>query len=110
MARKATASPADVRAWARENGLTVGTRGRFSPEVRDAYNKANRHRPYREAEFVKTVTVQTTTVSSSGRKVPLRKNVNVAEARKALVAAGHAVGSRGRLPQEKLAAFATGSL
>ena len=31
----------DIRAWAKENGLTVSERGRISQEVRDAYNAAH---------------------------------------------------------------------
>lgn len=30
-------SPADIRAWARENGFDVPDRGRVSQQVRDAY-------------------------------------------------------------------------
>jgi len=35
------ASPADIRAWARENGFDVPDRGRVSSEVRDAYAAAH---------------------------------------------------------------------
>lgn len=38
---KFTAAPADVRAWAADNGLTVAPKGRFSQEVRDAYGQAH---------------------------------------------------------------------
>jgi hypothetical protein len=34
-------SPADIRAWARDNGFDVPDRGRVSTEVRDAYNAAH---------------------------------------------------------------------
>jgi hypothetical protein len=34
-------SPADIRAWARENGFSVPDRGRVSSEVRDAYLAAH---------------------------------------------------------------------
>lgn len=34
-------APAEVRAWARENGFDVPDRGRVSQEVRDAYNAAH---------------------------------------------------------------------
>jgi hypothetical protein len=36
-----TASAADIRAWARENGWDVPERGRVSAEVREAYAAAN---------------------------------------------------------------------
>ena len=35
------ASPAEIRAWARENGIEVGTRGRLSAAVIEAYTKAH---------------------------------------------------------------------
>jgi hypothetical protein len=34
-------SPAEIRAWARENGFDVPDRGRVSSEVRDAYVAAH---------------------------------------------------------------------
>ena len=34
-------SPADIRAWARENGFEVPERGRVSSEVREAYAAAH---------------------------------------------------------------------
>lgn len=34
-------SPADIRAWARENGFDVPDRGRVSSEVREAYVAAH---------------------------------------------------------------------
>src|SRR3954463_10222525 len=34
-------SPADIRAWARDNGFDVPDRGRVSSEVRDAYTAAH---------------------------------------------------------------------
>jgi hypothetical protein len=34
-------NPADIRAWARENGFTVPDRGRVSAQVRDAYVAAH---------------------------------------------------------------------
>jgi len=36
------ATPDEVRAWGIENGFEVGTRGRLSDELRDAFNKAKR--------------------------------------------------------------------
>ena len=38
---KFTAVPSEVRAWAKEQGLTVGERGRFTQEVRNAYGQAH---------------------------------------------------------------------
>jgi hypothetical protein len=42
MADSKTASAADVRAWARENGVEVGTRGQFSREVIASFNAGKR--------------------------------------------------------------------
>lgn len=38
---KALTETQQIRAWARENGLQVGQRGRIAPEVREAFAKAN---------------------------------------------------------------------
>lgn len=38
---KAPTETQKIRAWARENGLQVGQRGRIAPEVREAFAKAN---------------------------------------------------------------------
>lgn len=35
------ATAADVRAWARENDMEVGARGRIHPDVIEAFNKAH---------------------------------------------------------------------
>lgn len=32
---------AQVREWAKNNGITIGTRGRIKPEIFDAYYEAN---------------------------------------------------------------------
>jgi hypothetical protein len=39
--RKSSLVPSEVRAFARENGLTVGSRGRFSPQVVAAFLAAH---------------------------------------------------------------------
>ncbi len=36
-----THNPADVRAWARDNGMSVGKRGRLTAELITAYEKAS---------------------------------------------------------------------
>lgn len=35
------ATPAQIRAWAVQNGLIVGARGRIASETREAYAKAH---------------------------------------------------------------------
>ncbi|RCK69185.1 Lsr2 family protein [Desertihabitans brevis] len=36
-----SASPAEIRAWAAENGMEVSSRGRVPDNVREAYERAN---------------------------------------------------------------------
>lgn len=38
---KSTVSPSQIRAWARENNLAVGTRGVLASSVKDAFRKAH---------------------------------------------------------------------
>ena len=102
---KATASPADVRAWARENGHEVGTRGRFAPDLVRAFN-ASHGLKYREAQHVPTVEV--TAKPEKGRKVT--RKVNIALVREAALAAGVPVGKRGRISQEVIQAYVLGTL
>ena len=103
-------APADVRAWAIEQGMTVGTRGVLAPQVIKAFNKAHKSAPYRTSEFKPTVVVKATKIGSNGRKVAVRKNVNVADARAAAIAAGVPVNGRGRLPAAILTAYAADDL
>ena len=102
---KASASPADVREWARANGHTVGTRGRFAPDLIKAFN-ASHGLKYREAEHVPTVEV--TAKPEKGRKVT--RKVNIALVREAALAAGVPVGKRGRISQEVVEAYVLGTL
>ena len=102
---KATASPADVRAWARENGHKVGTRGRFAPDLIRAFN-ASHGLKYREAQHVPTVEV--TAKPEKGRKVT--RKVNISLVREAAAAAGVPVGKRGRISQEVIQAYVLGTL
>ena len=102
---KATASPADVREWARENGHKVGTRGRFAPDLIRAFN-ASHGLKYREAQHVPTVEV--TAKPEKGRKVT--RKVNISLVREAALAAGVPVGKRGRISQEVIAAYVLGTL
>lgn len=48
MTIKTAPAAAAVRAWARENGLAVGERGRLSPDLVDAYEAAHRPAPARQ--------------------------------------------------------------
>lgn len=105
------ANPSDVRAWAKANvatikglpeGYVVGERGRLHPLVRKAYDKAHPRAKYVESAFVERQTVKGVRVAASGRKVPFAVQVNVAEAREALLKAGKPVGKRGRIAKSLL--------
>lgn len=41
-----TATPAEVRQWAQDQGYEIGERGRISSEIAEAYNKAHRRAPF----------------------------------------------------------------
>lgn len=91
MARNVTAaSPADVRLWARESGLTVGGRGRFAPSLVDAFNKAHGGKGgssmrYTEATFSP---VEKVTVRVEGKRAPVTRNIDLKAARKFAVEQG----------------------
>jgi len=99
-----TAPASEVRAWAREQGTEVGSRGRFAPSLVEAYNAAHPERPYVEAA---PATKPVTFKGKNHRTVT--RTVVLAEARAALIAAGQA-GTRGPLSQEALVAFASGEV
>ena len=102
---KATAPASAVRAWATENGIETGSRGRLAPDVIKAYN-AKHGLKYREAQHVETIEV--TAKPEKGRKVTRR--VNVAMVRDAAREAGVPVGKRGRISDEVLSAYVLGTL
>lgn len=102
---KVSASPADVRAWAADNGFTVGKRGKFSAEVISAFNKSNGLK-YRAGHHVPTVKVSAK--PAKGRTVT--RTVNVAQVRAAALDAGVEVGKRGRLDRKVIDAYVLGTL
>lgn len=89
---QASATAAQVRAFAAENGIEVGTRGRLNPAAIKAYNKVHGLK-YREGKFVKT-----TTFKVRDSKGHLRtRQISPKAARALLVAEGFPVGKRGRV-------------
>lgn len=102
---KVSASPADVRVWAADNGFTVGKRGKFSRELIAAFNKSNGLK-YREGEHVPTVKVSAKPVK--GRTVT--RTVNVAQVRAAAQEAGVPVGKRGQIAPAIMEAYVLGTL
>lgn len=105
--RVATANPAVVREWAQAEGLvpTEHKRGRLPASVVKAFNKAHGQK-YVPAAYVETV--EHTAKPAKGRSVT--RKVNIADVRRACVAAGVEVGARGRLPKSVLDAFVLGTL
>jgi hypothetical protein len=54
---QASATAAQVRAYAAEKGIEVGTRGRLNPVAIKEYNRTHAVK-YREGKFVKTTEVK----------------------------------------------------
>jgi hypothetical protein len=110
---KHSVAPAAVRAWARENGHTVGVKGKLPPTVIEAFNAAHPETPYFEgvhAEAAKKIVVTGVKTLDSGKKIPVRRTTTVNEVRLTAQAAGINVGRRGRLTPDVLTAFAVGQL
>ena len=101
----ATAPASAVRAWAAEQGIEAGKRGRLAPQVVKAYN-AKHGLKYKEAQHVETVEV--TAKPEKGRKST--RKVNVAMVREAALDAGVPVGKRGRISEQVLTAYVLGTL
>jgi hypothetical protein len=102
---KVTATPAEVRAFARAQGLPVGKRGRFAPSLVKAFNDAS---PVKYVEAGHVPAREVTVTAANHRKVTRR--VNPAQVRAAAKAAGIEVGARGRLPREVINRFVLGTL
>jgi hypothetical protein len=102
---KVTATPAEVRAFARAQGIPVGKRGRFAPSLVKAFNDQSKVK-YVEAGYVKAREV--TVTAANHRKVTRR--VSPAEVRAAARAANISVGDRGRLPQSVIESYILGTL
>lgn len=103
---RVSASPAQVREWAEDQGLIkAGQRGRLGAPVIKAYNKANAVK-HTETAFVPTI--KHTAKPEKGPKVT--RTVNVALVRKAAKEAGVFAGERGTLPTSVLDAYVLGTL
>lgn len=61
------ATGADVRAWATENGVEVGKRGRFSADVQKAFNDSNKGVMKYTPGNVETIDLKVTVTSGSGK-------------------------------------------
>lgn len=71
-----TPTSSDIRAWARGAGLEVGDRGRLSPAVLDAYNKAHGGSP------VKVAAKKAPAKRAPAKKAPAKRAASKATARK----------------------------
>lgn len=105
MASRRNVGGNEVRAWAKAEGLAVGERGRFSAELVEAFHKANKKVRY-TANFVPTRKISGVRETESGRKVPVTVTATLAQVREFAQAEGLAIGARGRVSQDVLAAFA----
>ena len=102
MAASKSVKPSVVRAWATEQGLTTGARGKFSEAVIRAYNAANPKAKYLPGLFAPTHTV----VAKRTGKPPVRMVINDTRARAVLIASGLDVPARGRLSFANQKAYA----
>lgn len=100
--------PSEVRAFAKANGLPVGSRGKFSQAVISAFNKGRRG-PKRYDQSVPYAPHVECVGKVKGRP-PIRKVVAVPVLRAAAAEAGVQIGERGRIPSQVKAAYATGTL
>lgn len=105
MAKRREVGPGRVREWAQEVGETVGSRGRFSAELLEAFHKANPRERYAVGKQEgRKITGSRET--SNGRKVPVTVVATIADVRAWARAEGVQVGARGRIAPEVLSAFA----
>lgn len=105
------AAAATVRAWASDNGLSNGSRGRLTPETVEAFNAAHKGKSkYVAGAFKATTTIKGFKATANGRKVPVSKRVVAGEVRAAALTAGVTLPSKGRIPNSVKAAYVAGTL
>ena len=100
--------PSEVRAFAKANGIPVGSKGRFNSDLIAQFNKGRRG-PKRYDETL-DYAPHVVCVGKVKGKPPVRKTVAVPVLRAAAVAAKAPIGERGRIPANVKAAYATGTL
>lgn len=100
--------PGEVRAFARANGIPVGSKGRFNSDLIKAFNKGKRG-PKRYDETL-DYAPHVLCVGKVKGKPPVRKVVAVPVLRAAALAAKAPIGERGRIPANVKAAYVTGTL
>lgn len=101
--------PSAVRAFAKEHGIPVGSKGRFSEALVKAFNKGKRgHARYDESlTYAPSVTV---TVKPKG-KPPVRKTFAAPALRAEMAKAGLvSPTSRGRIPSQKAKEYVLSTL
>ena len=97
----------EVRSWATKRGIPVSDRGRLSPAVVSAYNKAHTKRQYvvQPRPPVTVVKVVGRKADKRGRNRKVEVTATVPAIRKWASAAGFEVGTRGRLPRSLVHAY-----
>ena len=100
--------PEAVRKFAVDNGIPVGSRGRFSEDLKAKFNKGKRGPARYDESKVYAPHVQC--VGKVKGRPPVKKTVAVPVLRAAAEAAGVKIGERGRIPSKVKAAYATGTL
>ena len=68
----AAASTADIRHWARSQGITVGDRGRLAPGILTAYAASHSSAQERPAQTAQTAQATRSTPAQSGATVAVR--------------------------------------
>lgn len=97
MASRKNVPASTVRAWAAENGVATGSRGRLHPDVTEAFHKANPRLRYEpKIAEAPTVTVKVPTTDKRGRNRTKAMTIPATEARSL---AGDLAGKRGRLSE-----------
>lgn len=94
---------ADVRAWLRDQGRTVGARGKFSVADIEAFNQAHKGVSRYTPGNTKTVDLKVKVESASGK---VRSEVRAFPESQVRAAAGEVAGKRGPLSSKALEAAA----
>lgn len=104
MASKFTpAAPADVRAWAAEVGLPVGTRGKFNSDTVEGFNRQHNLPGGPRLRYVQGAFEQTRKVTYKGANGRPRTRVVSLKAAREHAGTAH---KQGRTPQAALVAYA----
>lgn len=110
MARVTRATAAEVRAFAKENGIEVGSRGRFSAALVKQFNKGRKPAAQYAEDAPSVRVVKVAAKDSRGRNRTAEVLVNPQEARAWAVAQGLTTQTKGRLSKTTVEAYALSTL